>query len=181
MNNPNNGFISTVWGPALWLVLHCTALNYPLRPTAKDRRHYKLWFEGLGHVLPCGTCRTNFKENLTTIGYNPKIHFRSRMMLSYLLFKLHNNVRIMQGKPIIMTYMDSVLMYERFRAKDCTPNTASGEGGCFVKKPLVCTLSITPGRSDHCRYNVDPLCGINIHRDPTPRGTILGKPTLDTH
>jgi hypothetical protein len=162
MNNPNNGFVSTVWGPAMWLVLHCIAMNYPLEPTDQDRHNYRAWFEGLAHVLPCGTCRTNFSENMRAIGYDPYVHFGSRMQLSYLMYRLHNNVRKMQGKATTMTYTESVLLYERFRAKDCTPNTTSGEGGCFAKTPLLCTLRITPGQSEECRYNVDPLCGINI-------------------
>ena len=157
-----NGFVSAVWGPAMWLSLHCISMNYPSDPTDADKLNYRTWFEGLENVLPCGTCRKNFKVNLRDINYNPEKHFESRLMFSYMVFQLHNNIRKMQGKSTDMTFSDCILFYEQFRARDCTPNTSDGEGGCFSKKALTCTMFITTDTTDECRYQVDPSCEIKI-------------------
>ena len=162
--DPQNGFISTVWGPALWMVIHCISLNYPLVPTQIDKQRYRAWFEGLQHVLPCGTCRTNFKQNLVDIGYDPQIHFQSRLQFANMVFELHNAIRVLQCKPVTMTFAQCVLTYEQFRAKDCTENTAAGEGGCFGRKPVSCTLRIVPqlGPNTASRFEVDPACDLHV-------------------
>jgi hypothetical protein len=162
-NNQRNGFVSAIWGPALWLAIHCISMNYPSNPSIADKLHYRTWFEGLEHILPCGTCRNNFKTNLKDIDYDPETHFDSRLMFSYMVYKLHNNIRKMQGKSIDMTFNECILLYEQFRAQDCTPNTLSGEGGCFAKKALISTIMITTdSMDDECRFKVDPLCEIAL-------------------
>lgn len=45
--NSQNGFVSAIWGPALWLSIHCISLNYPLDPSKADKEQYRTWFEGL--------------------------------------------------------------------------------------------------------------------------------------
>jgi hypothetical protein len=161
-SNPHNGFVSTIWGPALWLSIHCISLNYPSNPTSAEKNSYRLWFEGLEGVLPCGTCRKNFKTNLRAIGYDAEKHFQSRLTFSYIVYKLHNNIRRMQGKSTDMTFNECVLFYEQFRAQECLPNTTDGEGGCFARKALTCTLYITTDGKNECRYNIDPSCEIQI-------------------
>lgn len=162
--NSGNGFVSSIWGPALWMVIHCISMNYPSTPTDEDRHNYGTWFEGLAHVLPCGTCRTNFKTNLKEIEYDREKHLESRLMFSYIVYKLHNSVRKMQGKSTDMTFIECILFYEQFRAQDCTPNTASGEGGCFAKTGLTCTLVIAPDKKsvNDGRFTIDPSCDIQI-------------------
>ena len=165
MTDPNNGFISTIWGPAMWMVIHCITLNFPLEPTDEDRRHYQAWFEGLGHVLPCGTCRQNFRQNLLDIGYEPAVHFQSRRLFAYLVYLLHNRIREMQQKPITTTFVQCLTKYEQFRAKKCIPSTPAEEGGCVGKTAVACTLQITPDALDgskthRCRFVVDPGCDL---------------------
>ena len=156
--NPRNGFVSSIWGPAFWLVLHCITMNYPLEPTNDDKTSYRTWFEGLRYVLPCGTCRLNFTQNLRDIHYDPVTHFQSRLSFSFLVYKLHTRVRQLQGKHTDMTFMQCLTLYEQFRALDCVSTTASGEGGCFAKKRIVCTLHIDTHDNDTCRYQIDPSC-----------------------
>ena len=170
MDNRHNGFVSSIWGPALWFSIHCMSMNYPSSPTSAEKQHYRKWFEGLEYVLPCGICRSNFRQNLKDIGYDADLHLESRLMFSYIVFKLHNNVRKMQGKSTDMTFNDCILFYEQFRAQDCIPNTSDGEGGCFAKKPLTCRLFITNDRAERakgtegteCRITIDPSCDIKI-------------------
>lgn len=160
MHNPDNGFISSVWGPALWMVLHCISLNYPLQPTKEDKYRYRKWFEGLQHVLPCRKCRQNFKTNLHSIHYHKAWDFHSRFRFSHLVYRLHNNVRQRQGKSTQWSFETCMQTYEQFRAKDCTEDTDGQEGGCVASKPLSCTLYITPDIQNAGRYQIDPGCGI---------------------
>jgi hypothetical protein len=158
MNDPSNGFISTVWGPALWFALHCISLNFPVKPTPEDKRNYRVFFESLGNVLPCGVCRSNFKQNLDDIGYDVNIHYESRVMFSYLVYSLHDQVRQNQKKSNDMTYVDCYTFYEQFRAQSCVPNTILQEGGCLSKKKVQCTLRIEPSTGSPGRYTIDPSC-----------------------
>jgi len=168
MYNARNGFISTIWGPALWVVIHCISLNFPLSPTEENRTYYRTWFEGLRHVLPCATCRSNFQTNLRAIHYDPVRDLRSRRTFSNMVYRLHNTIREMQGKPTTMTYRECVQHYERFRATDCQPNVGDIEGGCVGKQPVTCTLQIRPGEDDICRVDVHPSCSLGVvARDKT--------------
>jgi hypothetical protein len=160
--NSNNGFVSAIWGPPMWLSIHCISLNYPCSPTAAEKISYRRWFEGLEQVLPCGICRSNFKQNLKDIEYDADKHFESRLMFSYIVWTLHKNIREMQGKSSDMTFYDCVLFYEQFRAQDCVPNTSDGEGGCFAKKNVACTVYITTEPAQECGFEIDPACEIGI-------------------
>ena len=158
--NPRNGFVSAVWGPPFWFMLHCISLNYPLTPSSEDKVHYQNWFEGLGHVLPCGICRTNFAQNLVDVDYEPTRDFETRMDVVFLVYRLHNQVRRTQGKSRTMTFGDCVRLYEQFRAQDCLPSSPGSEGGCFASQNLTCTLQVSTGENERCRYQIDANCGL---------------------
>ncbi len=36
-----DGFLVSVWGPVAWTFLHTVSFNYPLNPTAEDKKHYR--------------------------------------------------------------------------------------------------------------------------------------------
>ena len=54
-----------VWGPTMWFFLHTMAANYPVTPTAAQRRDHVKFLGSLGAVLPCRHYRDNFRANLT--------------------------------------------------------------------------------------------------------------------
>ena len=58
-----DGFLTSVWGPAIWHSLHTMSFNYPVNPTQEDKKHYKNYVQSLQHVLPCKICRNNLKTN----------------------------------------------------------------------------------------------------------------------
>ena len=58
----NNGMLTSVWGPSLWHYLHTMSFNYPIHPTAQQKKHYKEFIFSLKNVLPCGYCRKNLKK-----------------------------------------------------------------------------------------------------------------------
>ena len=35
------GMLTSVWGPALWHVLHTISFNYPVKPSTQQKRDYK--------------------------------------------------------------------------------------------------------------------------------------------
>ena len=36
--NSDEGMLTSVWGPALWHVLHTVSFNYPVNPTQKQKK-----------------------------------------------------------------------------------------------------------------------------------------------
>ena len=69
------GFRPAVWGPPLWHVLYTIGLNYPVRPSAAQKRQYGTFIRSLQFVLPCGTCRNNLSANLQKMGFG-EAHLR---------------------------------------------------------------------------------------------------------
>ena len=61
--NSDNGMLTSIWGPP-YGILHTTSFNYPIKPTKADKIHYKSFILNMGYVLPCGSCRDNFNNNL---------------------------------------------------------------------------------------------------------------------
>ena len=53
-----------IWGPSAWIFLHSVTLNYPDNPSSQHKENYKKFFESLGDVLPCPTCKKHYKENI---------------------------------------------------------------------------------------------------------------------
>ena len=145
-NNPRNGFVSAIFGPLIWVSTHMIAQNYPLYPTSKDKKNFEDWFLGLGHILPCGACRDNFKSNLEAVGYDTKRDFINRHTLTRLVWKLHNEVNRMLKKDVFVTFADNISFYERLRATDCTPNDNKQEGSCSNNERMKpkCMVMVIP-------------------------------------
>lgn len=121
-----NGFQTKVWGSPAWLFLHCVAFNY----SPDKYKEYRRFFISLADVLPCKTCRDNYKKIITSGKYRIRNSiFKSRNTFSKWLFLVHNKIQrdinIKNDKDIPM-YTDNDFgkvkkIYESFRAK-CTKN-----------------------------------------------------------
>ena len=144
-HHSGNGFMTPIWGPMLWAILHMISMNYPVHPTAAEKRHYGLFVQYLSHVLPCGNCRTNMQENLRRFPLGES-ELQSRDTFSLWMYEFHQRVNVATGKdinrsPSYDTMMD---MYELFRAR-CSK--VASEVGCIVPANNVdtkCILSIVP-------------------------------------
>ena len=55
------------WGPSAWHFLHTVALSYPNNPTESDKMMFKTFFETLGEMLPCESCRIHYKKTIKEI------------------------------------------------------------------------------------------------------------------
>ena len=113
-----DGFLTTVWGPPLWHYLHTMSFNYPVHPTAADKRNYRAFILGLQHVLPCKYCRTNRKTNFKNHPLRA-CHLASRDAFSRYVYELHEIINKLLGKTSGLSYCDVRERYEHFRAR-CT-------------------------------------------------------------
>ena len=62
-----------IWGPHAWIFLHSVSFSYPDDPTEEDKKEYKKFFESLQYVLPCDTCKYNYKKKIKKIKLTDKI------------------------------------------------------------------------------------------------------------
>ena len=76
----------------MWFALHYITFVYPITPSVEQQWYMSQWLEGLAHVLPCGACRDNFSDNLTTSEYSRSRTVRSRQALSEFGWMLHARV-----------------------------------------------------------------------------------------
>lgn len=122
--NSNDGFLTTVWGPAQWHMLHTISFNYPANPTEEQKNNYRNYILSLQNVLPCGACRKNLKNNLKNYPLTMD-HMKDRNSFSRYIYNLHEIVNEMLDKKSGLSYCDVRERYEHFRAR------------CVDKKPKV--------------------------------------------
>ena len=173
-----SGFQTAVWGPAAWLFLHMTSLNY--RPERKEA--YEMLLNGYAGTLPCVHCRNNFAKNLEAASKAMASQgfadvWESRESYSRWIYELHHSVNVMLGKctrnePSYEQMRDEL---EMFRSRCLTPEEVEAEkkkkkeGGCIdspygadAKSKLVLTFV---KRSDEDlkkvgSLNIDPKCRV---------------------
>jgi hypothetical protein len=166
-----DGFLTTVWGPPMWHYLHTMSFNYPVNPTASDKRNYRSFIIGLQHVLPCKYCRTNLKTNFKNHPLRA-CHLANREAFSKYVYELHEIVNELLGKKSGLSYCDVRERYEHFRAR-CTdePNPRMAktrknkkgkkEKGCtepLYGKYSKCVLKIVPQDAPAETLSIDNQC-----------------------
>ena len=178
----NSGMLTSVWGPALWHTLHTISFNYPMHPDSSTQRRYRRFLRGLRHVLPCRHCRDNYRTNAQEAGYGEEI-FASRDAFSRFIFRLHNHVNTMLGKPEHPSYNTVRDQYENFRSRclqnpdECLHSVVPPvkEKGCtepLYGKKSKCLIRIVPKESPHRTFAMDSACRVrkqktrqNPHQD----------------
>ena len=136
--------VTSVWGPPLWHYLHTMSFNYPVKPTAADKRHYKNFILSLRYVLPCRYCRENLSKNLKALPLTDK-EMKSRASFSRWVFKLHELINTMLGKKSGLKYCDVRERYEHFRSR------------CVTEKPKIFKFKKTRKRKE--KGCTEPLYG----------------------
>lgn len=163
--NSNDGMLTTVWGPGMWHFLHTTSFNYPVNPTAKQKRDYRNFVLSLRDVLPCGKCRKNLTKNLRKLPITMR-HMKSRDSFSRYMYALHEHVNKMLDKNSGLTFEQVRERYEHFRARCATKKQPviikkKKENGCT--EPLYgekskCVLKIVP-QTEKCEtMQIDNKC-----------------------
>ena len=113
-----DGMLTTVWGPSMWHFLHTMSFNYPVKPTAEDKKHYSDFIYNLQYILPCGHCRKNLKNNFKSFPLKP-CHLENRNNFSRYIYGLHELINKMLNKKSGLKYCDIRERYEHFRSR-CT-------------------------------------------------------------
>jgi hypothetical protein len=170
-----DGFLTTVWGPAQWHMLHTISFNYPVNPTLEQKKQYKDYVLSLQNVLPCGACRKNLKMNLKHMPLKIE-HMKSRDSFSRYIYELHELVNRMLKKKSNLSYCDVRERYEHFRARcvDEKPKVfykpvkysdiktrKKREKGCtepLYGKKARCILNIVPQEEKGQSIQIDKKC-----------------------
>ncbi len=113
-----DGMLTSVWGPSLWHYLHIMSFNYPVKPTIKEKKHYRQFVMNLRNVLPCKYCRMNLRKNLKDLPLRTK-DLNNRHTFSLWMYKLHEHINKMLGKKSGLTFEKVRERYEHFRSR-CT-------------------------------------------------------------
>lgn len=101
----NDGILTSIWGPSLWHSLHSISFNYPVNPTAQNKKDYRDFVLNLQNVLPCGKCRENLKKNFKTLPFTMD-KMKNRETFSRYIYDLHEVVNTMLGKKSGLSYDD---------------------------------------------------------------------------
>jgi hypothetical protein len=167
-----DGFLTTVWGPAIWHSLHTISFNYPVKPTLKEKKQYRDYVLSLQNVLPCGACRKNLKTNLKHLPLKMS-DMESRDSFSRYIYNLHELVNRMLKKKSNLSYCDIRERYEHFRARcvdekpkvfkysEIKTKKMKNEKGCtepLYGKKARCILNIVPQDEKGQSIQIDKKC-----------------------
>jgi hypothetical protein len=163
-----DGMLTAVWGPSMWHYLHTMSFNYPNKPTADDKVHYRNFILNLKNVLPCRHCRDNLKRNFKAHPLR-MCEMKNRDTFSRYVYGLHETVNRMLGKKSGLSYCDVRERYEDFRSR-CTvekpkmfrfKNTRKRERGCtepLYGKKSKCIIKIVPQEKKCETMQIDKKC-----------------------
>jgi hypothetical protein len=163
--NSGDGFLTSVWGPAIWHFLHIISFNYPVHPTQEDKKRYRDFIISLRVVLPCKYCRINLDKNFKNLPLTMD-DMKNRHSFSLYVYKLHEEINTMLNKKSGLTYEDVRERYEHFRARGCsTPKSKSRklkkEKGCTQPlhgKKSKCIIKIVPQDAKIETFQLDKKC-----------------------
>ena len=151
--------LTTVWGPSLWHTLHTISFNYPLHPSAQEKRSYREFMYSLKNVLPCRKCRENLSIYYGEKPLTAKC-LSSRKNFSVYVYNMHERVNRLLRKNSKLSYCDVRERYEHFRARcaDSNPTSTirrqeSATNSCTESlhgAKSKCVLSIVPA-SKRCK------------------------------
>lgn len=114
----SEGLFTPIWGPSQWEALHNITFNYPHNPTDDDKEKYYNYFMALSYVLPCCTCRDNFKKHLSEGETKLTMeHLANRESLTKWLHFFHQAVCKRLGFEYDISYERMCKRYNSFIAK----------------------------------------------------------------
>jgi len=177
-----DGMLTSVWGPSMWHYLHIMSFNYPVNPSADDKKHYRDFVISLKNVLPCKYCRINLKTNLKQLPLT-MADMKSRETFSKYIYNLHELINKMLHKKSNLTYCEVRERYEHFRSR-CTKenptlfkfkkltknktqknktqkNKKEKEKGCtepLYGKKSRCIIKIVPQEEKGSTFQMDKKC-----------------------
>ena len=170
--NSGDGMLTSVWGPPMWHYLHTMSFNYPVHPTAEDKKNYRDFIVNLQNVLPCKYCRINLANNFKKKPIQ-MCDMVSRETFSRYVYELHELVNKMLKKKSHLTYCQVRERYENFRSR-CTQEKPKvftfkksktlknkKEKGCtepLYGKKAKCVINIVPQEDRSATFKMDQKC-----------------------
>lgn len=163
--------VTATWGPPMWHYLHTMSFNYPVKPSAEDKKHYRDFIINLQYVLPCKYCRINLKTNLRQMPITQSVMV-NRESFSRYVYELHELVNKMLKKKSNLSYCDVRERYEHFRSR-CTEENPilfkfrklktrkQKEKGCtepLYGKKSKCIINIVPQEEKGDSIQIDKKC-----------------------
>lgn len=170
--NSGDGMLTTIWGPSLWHFLHTISFNYPVNPTAENKKHYRDFVLSLENILPCKYCRINLEKNFKVLPLRME-DMKNRNSFSRYVYDLHEIVNKMLKKKSGLTYEDVRDRYEGFRSrcvlekkKNCSKSPKSKarspkHTGCtkpFYGKKSKCIMKIVPHDTKCETFQISKKC-----------------------
>lgn len=155
-----DGFLTSVWGPTQWHMLHTISFNYPINPTKTDKKYYKQYLLNLQYTLPCKYCRINLRNNLKTLPITNEV-MENRENFSRYVYNLHELVNKMLDKKSNLTYCDVRERYEHFRARciESPSNMLKHINTCKIQKKEKGCVEPLYGKKSRCILNIIPQDG----------------------
>lgn len=130
-----NGLLPRVWGPPMWQALHYISFGYSNTPSENEKISYRKFFELIGQVLPCKSCRVSYLEIINS--EDTKISdeiFKDRKSLTFWLYKVHEEINKKIGVKYNISYENVAKLYESFRAKCSKANVCSAPSKTSTNK-----------------------------------------------
>ena len=166
-----DGMVTKIWGPIFWTAIHTMSFNYPVKPTSKDKKHYRDFIINLQYTLPCKYCRMNLTNNFKKKPLK-MCDMASRDTFSRYIYELHETVNKMLNKKSNLTYCEVRDRYENFRSR-CTEEKPrifnfkqtktrrKKEKGCtepLYGKKSKCVINIVPQEDKSATFQMDKKC-----------------------
>jgi hypothetical protein len=168
-----DGFLSSVWGPAMWHFLHIMSFNYPVNPSIEDKYYYREFVLNLKYTLPCKYCRINLKTNFKQLPLTISV-MKNRDSFSRYIYQLHELINKMLQKKSNLSFNDVRERYEHFRSrctderpklftlsKSHTRKNKTKEKGCtepLYGKKSKCVINIVPQEENTPTFKIDKKC-----------------------
>lgn len=90
-----------VWGPHLWKYMHCSAANYPDRPTKEQIDQMITWLKTLTVTIPCKKCKEHYSQYIDRHQHTLREICASKDKLFNFIVDIHNQVNKRNNKPIV--------------------------------------------------------------------------------
>lgn len=114
-----------VWGPHGWKFMHAVALAYPETPSVEEKKAAFQFFTSLEYLLPCESCKQNFKKELQSFPLQPALE--SKQALNEWLTALHNSVNKRLNKTVMSPeqVLEYVFSESNNKSNAASPSTST--------------------------------------------------------
>jgi hypothetical protein len=122
-----------VWGRSVWTSLIYIAQGFPDDPTEEDKKIYFNFFNNIGNVLPCHSCKINYSKHISDLP--PDVSSRTNLLAWF--HQLHNKTLQQMNRKTIS--------YEGFLKKYVGGDNAQSFNYANISIGLLVLLAVVAG------------------------------------